>query len=253
LSDSAAEVLDLHARSFSDGIFSPCLPADVIDSFAGEGEPRCENVADSSVRPDVNIVFEDRSLGTRFSAFQDKPTLVRISGDEWQRFQRAIIRLEDLSFVDSIRDEPATLRRIADSPAGIFLIARVSHPPEVIGYVAADALEAFPDVFGIRADPHFGRHDTIYIASVAVDPAHRHRGVGTALQKECLRTAFAGGYTRVTAHVAHASVRKIRGVRAETLASVANWYGTNVRFDYILIPNKSQGGITYATALEGRK
>jgi ribosomal protein S18 acetylase RimI-like enzyme len=194
-----------------------------------------------------------KALSSNFSSFPNVPMLVRISGPQWQQFQRAVVRLENLSFVDSIRDEPARLRRIAESSTGIFLIARVSHHPEVVGYLAADALEAFPDVFGIRADPHFGRHDTIYIASVAVDPVYRHRGLGTALQKECLGIAFGAGYPRVTAHVSHKSVGKIPGAQVETLSSVENWYGTNTRFDYILIPNLWQGGITHATALEGRK
>jgi len=51
----------------------------------------------------------------------------------------------------------------------------------VVGYLPADALERFTDVPGVEADPHCGRRDTIYIASVAVAPQWRRRGLGILL------------------------------------------------------------------------
>lgn len=171
----------------------------------------------------------------------DTLELIRIPGNRWKEFESAIIQIENVSFAPSIRDEAETLQRVAESATGIFLVARVSDHFQVVGYLAADIIENCGDVSRIQTDPHFGQRDSIYIVSVAVKPSYRHRGIGMALQKECLRIATREGYIRVTAHVARGTTAKMRGINGRVLATAENWYDTNTAFEYTLLSLSSPG------------
>lgn len=146
-----------------------------------------------------------------------------------------ILKIEDESFPPSLADSEKDLRRVADSPTGIFFALSLPPSPRVLGYIAADLLENFPDIPGAASDPHFKKGNTIYLKSVAVHPDWRGRGLGTTLIRECLRLVSQKGIERVTAHIESGSVSRI-GLGARVLKSFENWYGTGRTFDYVEFP-----------------
>lgn len=143
-----------------------------------------------------------------------------------------MIDLETRSFSSSLRDSPQALRRIVESPTSIALGLTVRASGLLVGYVAGDLLELFPNIPGINSDPHYGRRDTSYIESLAVTPQWRHQGYGTALVRSFLAQTLEAGLKRTTAHIASWSLGKI-GFRFHVLASFDNWYGTGQTFDYV--------------------
>lgn len=131
-------------------------------------------------------------------------------------------------------DSEKDLRKLVDSPTGIFLALSLLSSNRVIGYVAADLLESFSNIPAANADPHFGKRDTIYVASVGVLPNWRGRGFGTVLMRECLQVASQKGIERVTAHIETRSVART-GLTMKVLKSFTDWYGTDSTFDYVEI------------------
>jgi GNAT superfamily N-acetyltransferase len=143
-----------------------------------------------------------------------------------------VVRIEEASFPPSIRDSPTYLVKLAASPLELFLLASVEPDDKVIGYSAAERLELFDDVPGVRLDPHFGLGDSIYLASVAVLQPYRHKGIGIAMQKACLSLACKQGFGRVTAHVRAGALERMR-LPGRIVQSFTNWYETGEAYDYI--------------------
>lgn len=159
---------------------------------------------------------------------------------DWNRLRGRIAYIEEISFAPSIRDDMTTLRRRAQSPTAIFLVGKLRRTDQVIAYLAADWLEFFSHIPAVKEDRHFGRGDTIYIESIAVEPRWRGRGLGMALQRECLRRAAAAGIGRATAHLRRGVAARI-GLKAKILATYENWYNTGETYDYVEFATISQG------------
>ena len=162
----------------------------------------------------------------------DLPEFLQVTPSVWDAVQADIIQIEEESFPLPIRDSAEYLLALASSPTSIFLVLRIPSVSKIVGYIAADVLEKFTDVPGITSDPHFNEGKTIYIASVAIRPEWRRQGLGTALQKECLRRALEKGFKRAMAHVQSGAAARM-GLEAQVLMSFENWYGTGQTFDYV--------------------
>lgn len=172
------------------------------------------------------------------TALAEETFVSEVTASNWAVFMPSVMKIEHASFPASIRDSSSYYSRLTRSPASIFLALSVARRDNIVGYLAADALERFPRIRGLVLDPHFRRRDTIYIASVAVDAAWRHRGFGIDLQRECLRRAASRGFVRATAHVHHGALAHMR-LEGTVIQSFPNWYGTGRTFDYIEIPTAS--------------
>lgn len=157
---------------------------------------------------------------------------IQIGPLKWKLFANEMIDLEARSFSSSLRDSPQALRRLVESPTSIALGLTVRPSGLLAGYVAGDLLESFPNIPGIKSDPHYGHRDTSYIESLAVSPQWRHQGYGTTLMRSFLARTVEAGLKRTTAHIASWSLSKI-GLRFHVLASFDNWYGTGQTFDYV--------------------
>jgi ribosomal protein S18 acetylase RimI-like enzyme len=155
-----------------------------------------------------------------------------VSSSTWSQLRGDILEIENASFPPSLADSGENLRKIVDSPTGIFIVLELLG--KVAGYAAADLLECFPDIPGIGTDSHFGQKDTIYVDSVAVLPHSRGRGFGMCLMRQCLEMALERGIRRATAHVQSGSGSRMK-LAMNVLASFANWYGTGRTFDYVEI------------------
>jgi len=153
----------------------------------------------------------------------------------WNALRSEILKIEDKSFPPTLADSEKDLRRVADSPTGIFLALCSPSSPRVLGYIAADLLEKFPNIPGTASDPHFKKRDTIYLKSVAVHPDWRGRGLSITLIRECLRLVSERGIKRATAHIESGSLSRI-GLVGRILKSFENWYGTGRTFDYVELP-----------------
>ena len=97
-----------------------------------------------------------------------------------------------------------------------------------------DELECFGDIPGTRSDPHYGRRDTIYISSVAVDSNWRGLGIGVEFEREIIRLAHLAGYSRVTAHI-RTSANLANQLTHKAMDTFPNWYGTGIAFDYVVL------------------
>jgi GNAT superfamily N-acetyltransferase len=159
-------------------------------------------------------------------------TIVRIDPTEWNAFANRILEIERQSFPPGLRDERQTLRRLVKSETSIVFGLNSNHSGFLVGYIAGDLLEIFPEIPGILSDPHFGRRDSLYLESLAVCESWRHRGFGTMLMGSFLSKASERGFLRTTGHVARGSSRSIR-FRHNVLKSFENWYGTRRTFDYV--------------------
>lgn len=163
-----------------------------------------------------------------------KSEVITVTPSIWNYLRSDILKIEYESFPSSLADSENDLHKLVDSPTGIFLALSLPSPYRVIGYIAADLLECFSDIPGATADPHFGKRDTIYVASVAVLPNWRGRGFGTALMRECLQVALRKGIERFTAHIQTGAVTRT-GLAMNVLKSFTDWYGTGRTFDYVEI------------------
>ena len=150
----------------------------------------------------------------------------------WSRFADQILRIEARSFPLSLRDSRSDLKRLIESPTSIGLGVSSGDSEILLGYIAGDLLESFRAVPGVASDPHFGKRDTLYIESLAVDSPARHQGVGIALTRAFLNSAKKNGFTRVTAHVETGSLQKTP-FSHRVHKTFDNWYGTGRRFDYV--------------------
>src|SRR5437016_1468980 len=110
---------------------------------------------------DVRLEFADVTAGT------------------WARFRAGIVSLEQSSFPGSIRDSEASLRAIAHSPTGVFLVCHAAKKDkdEVVGYACGDRLNRFADVPGAADDPKRRAPTSFYLSSVAVQPSWRSLGI----------------------------------------------------------------------------
>jgi GNAT superfamily N-acetyltransferase len=180
------------------------------------------------------IESETLRRNTQFELGAEKAELTTVTRSMWSSLQAGILKIEDESFPSALADSERDLFELVNSPTGIFLALTFPSPCRVIGYIAADLLENFPDIPGTSSDSHFERRDTIYVASVAVLPDWRRRGLGTALMRECLRVASERGIERATAHIETGSVGRM-GLAMKVLKSFRDWYGTGCTFDYVEI------------------
>ncbi|MBI3048077.1 MAG: GNAT family N-acetyltransferase [Acidobacteria bacterium] len=160
--------------------------------------------------------------------------LFAVTPHDWKQFEPTILQLERENFAPGLREQPADLRALIESATSIVIGVR-TEDGVLGGYIASDVLERFGDVPGIQDDPHWGHRDTHYIASVVVRPSLRHRGIATALTRQCVRAACQRGFRRVTAHMEAGAARKIDD-RTRALGSYPDWYGTGRVFEYIVLP-----------------
>ena len=161
-----------------------------------------------------------------------KGEFILVTHSLWDDLKDDIIEIEEESFSTTLCDSKDDLFKIVDSPTSIFLILKIPSVSRVAGYIAADMLEGFADVPGTTSDPYFNQGKTIYIVSIAIHPDCRRRGLGIALQEECLRWASRRGFERATAHIESGATARM-GLGAKVLMSFANWYGTGRTFDYV--------------------
>ena len=152
----------------------------------------------------------------------------------WSELRADLLEIESASFPPSLADTEEHLRKIIDSPTGIFFILRALGSTKVAGYAAADLLERFADIPGISTDRHFGQKDTVYIDSIAVLPYSRGRGFGMLLIRQCFEMALRRGIRRATAHIQSGSGKRMK-LSMNVIGSFPNWYGTGRTFDYVEI------------------
>jgi GNAT superfamily N-acetyltransferase len=174
---------------------------------------------------------------------------IQVSGSTWEAFRSEILQIERLSFADSIRATEDELHEVAKSASAVFFVARLVNSQQIVAYLAADRLELFAEVPGVVEDSHFRKRDTLYITSVAVHPNWRRRGLGVALQRDCVNQARRLGYARVSAHLRSGASHKLGLVHA-TLSTFDNWYKTGDRFSYVAFPT-SQNEV-YPWTRDGR-
>ena len=146
-----------------------------------------------------------------------------------------VVNIEEISFPPTIRDSPSYLVKLAESSLQLFLLASVQPNQEIVGYLAAERLELFDDVPGIRGDSHFGLGDSIYLASVAVLDPYRHNGIAIAMTKTCISLAREQQFKRVTAHVREGSLQRMQ-LPGRVIRSFPDWYQLGVTYDYIELP-----------------
>ncbi len=158
---------------------------------------------------------------------------MRVTAQNWHAVKRRVLEIEQESFVPSIQESEDSLTEVASSPSSISLVAFVAEVA-LVGYAMGDELECFGDVPGTKSDPHYGRRDTIYISSVAVDAGWRGRGIGIAFEREIVNLAYRAGYSRVTAHI-RSSAHLAGQLEHKTLGTFPNWYETGVPFDYVVL------------------
>jgi len=172
---------------------------------------------------------------TQHFSVGDRAEIVAVTPSMWDAIRPQILEIEDESFPPSLADSEDDLRAIVYSPTGIFLALRAASSRQVLGYIAADLLEKFPNIPGTTSDPQFNKGNTIYIESVAVHPDWRRRGFATALVRECLKKALQRGIKRITAHIDRRAKTRI-GVGVLVLNSFSNWYQTDRTYDYVEFP-----------------
>jgi L-amino acid N-acyltransferase YncA len=160
--------------------------------------------------------------------------VLEVSSSMWGQLRGDVLEIENASFPSSLADTEEHLRKIVDSPTGIFLVLRLLSTNKVAGYAAADLLECFPDIPGIGTDSHFGKKDTVYIDSIAVLLYSSGRGFGMSLMRRCLEMALQGGIRRATAHIQSGSASRMK-LAMNVLGYFPNWYGTGRTFDYVEI------------------
>jgi ribosomal protein S18 acetylase RimI-like enzyme len=160
--------------------------------------------------------------------------LQEVSSSTWIQVRGDVLHIEKASFPSSLADSEEHLRKIVDSPTGIFFVLSLRSSKKVEGYAAADLLECFSDIPGIDTDAHFGQKDTVYVDSIAVLPSLTGRGFGMRLLRQCLEIAFRRGIRRATAHVQSGSESRMK-LSMNVLGCFPNWYGTGRTFDYIEI------------------
>lgn len=158
--------------------------------------------------------------------------LFQIEPVDWNIFANQILEIERNSFPPSLRDSRRALQSLIQSRTSVALGLRAKISGVLAGYIAGNLLEAFTDIPGIIADPHFGYQDTMYIESLAVSSEWRHRGCGTALTRSFLKRAVEMNFQRTTAHIASESAAKIM-LPFRVLGSIDNWYKTGRTFQYI--------------------
>lgn len=158
-------------------------------------------------------------------------TIITVTSAKWTAIKADIRNIEQVSFPPPIRDTPEYLFGLVKSPTSIFLAMEIGDSM-VVGYIAADVLEKFSNVPGIKSDPDFNKRTTIYIESVAVLPHWRKQGLGIALETQCITRAHERGFNRVTAHIQRGVSEKM-GMNVKVLRTFKNWYGTGRTFDYV--------------------
>ena len=158
--------------------------------------------------------------------------VLQIDRLDWSLSAAQILEIEQSSFSSSLRDSRETLRRLIQSPTGVALGLNDRTSGRLVGYIAGDLLELFSSVPGILSDPHYGRHDSLYIESLALNSRWRHEGHGTALTRNFLKAASKKGFRRCTAHIESNSLHKLK-LRFRKLGSYDNWYGTGQTFEYV--------------------
>jgi GNAT superfamily N-acetyltransferase len=158
---------------------------------------------------------------------------MRVTAKNWHEVKRRVLEIEQASFVPAIQEDEDALTKTAYSPTSICLVAFVADRT-LVGYAMGDELERFGDVPGTRADRHYGRRNTIYIASVAVDPTWRGRGIGVEFEREIVTLAHRAGYSRVTAHI-RSSAHLANQLTRKAMDTFPNWYDTGARFDYVVL------------------
>ncbi len=178
-------------------------------------------MTNQDLRKDIQFRFNGETL-----------YVVAVTPSAWNKMRTDILKIESESFPSSLADNEETLHELVGSPTAIFLAFSVPPSNRLVAYIAADLLEGFPDIPGVTSDPHFGKKDSIYVASVAVLRDWRGCGVGTTLMRQCLRVASHKGIKRATAHIDTGSMSRIQ-LTMKALKSFPNWYGTGRTFDYV--------------------
>jgi ribosomal protein S18 acetylase RimI-like enzyme len=159
--------------------------------------------------------------------------LVEIAEALWPSARARVMLIEQASFAPSIQGSAAEYDGLIAVPTRIAIGAYV-HKAEsdLVGFLLAAGLEEFKDIPGVADDPHVDLGDTTYLWSVAVDPDWRRRGLGIALEKECLVQSKLRGRPRVSAHIRHKALTKL-GIGGRVIRTYDNWYGTGEKFDYV--------------------
>jgi ribosomal protein S18 acetylase RimI-like enzyme len=200
---------------------------------------------EAQVRSDVGIQHAGTRFGSRIVAevqMRDGRSayIARANNRGLGREFDKVVQIEESSFPPSIRDSASYLIKLAESPLQLFLIARIRPSDEIVGYLAAERLELFDDVPGVKEDPNFSLGDSVYLASVAIAEPYRHQGIGITMERACMSLAHRGEFARVTAHVAHDALKRM-GLRGHVIRTFPNWYQTGQPYDYIELSLERKG------------
>lgn len=162
----------------------------------------------------------------------NRVSIVSVGPAEWYRMAPDVHRLELDSFRSSIRDSTRFYSTLLVDSNALFLALKSRETGAVIGFLIAGSLESFAHVPGLTNDPHFGRGDSLYIASIAIDRHWRNRGLGIALQRQFFIRAKKRGFSRALAHLRKGVLAKL-GVPSRVLGLHPNWYNTRIAFELV--------------------
>lgn len=158
---------------------------------------------------------------------QPDPIEVRLLGpEEWATVAADLEKLEEV-FAEELRDSPRTYHRLIGKEGALFLIATVGG--RIIGLICGAPLETFPDIPGVKQDPHYGIGDTFYILSHSVAKDYQGRGIGRTLMRALLSRIKMKGIRYAAAHVRQGFAAKWNAL---SLRIFRDWYGSGTTFEY---------------------
>jgi len=160
-----------------------------------------------------------------------------------------VVALEAEVYEPERRDPPEKLRKAFDDPDGVVALAerRIGDRWELVGFALGVPLERVANVDGVKADPHFGREDTLYALTTTLSPRARGLGLGMAVKVGSVRAAAAqrrpdgspryrwiAGRTRVGATAAMMRINRRLG--ADIVATLEGQYGGDGVAAYYRMP-----------------
>lgn len=119
-----------------------------------------------------------------------------LSFDDWPRYARQIMQLEEAAFEPGRRETEAYFQRLMADSRSLSLV--MIEDDQLLGLCLGARLEMFPDLPWARDDPEWNRSTTMYAADLAVAARHRNRGIGWELKQRQVAGARKMGYRYIT-------------------------------------------------------
>jgi predicted GNAT superfamily acetyltransferase len=121
---------------------------------------------------------------------------VELQQVNWSTHAREIMRIEQESYELSRRESAECLARAVLDSRGVAFIA--CDADEIVGFCFGAPLELFGHVGGVRQDPQWQKHSTLYSIDVTVVGRLRRNGIGRLLKLKQIDTARRRGYLYIS-------------------------------------------------------